>query len=325
MRFESPWFLVLIALIPLLKFLQIQYSKTSYILYSSTKLIEAHQVRQWYRWLPLRELALLFLILALARPQSGRSLIEVVSEGVDIMLAVDTSGSMQALDLKVDGERVTRLDAVKVAVEVFINNRTHDRLGLAVFGEEAFTHAPLTRDHNVLKELLKQAFIGMAGQKTAIGSAIVISAKRLKDLDAKERVMILLTDGENTAGQVTPLQAAKAAKELGIRIYTIGIGSEGRAPIKVPGLFGEEIRYVNVRLDEKLLYDIAQETGGQYFRVNSTEELNKVYLAIDELEKTEAKTREYHEYQEQFHVFLWVALAFFVLEVLLVLYRRKIY
>ena len=137
--------------------------------------------------------------------------------------------------------------------------------------------------------------------------------------------MILLTDGENTAGQVTPLQAAKAAKKLGVRIYTIGVGTEGRAPIKVQGFFGEEIRYVNVRLDEKLLYDIAKETGGQYFRVNSTEELNEVYRAIDQLEKTEAKTKEYHEYQEKFHLFIFIAFAFFISEVLIILYRRKIY
>ena len=178
MRFESPWFLIMIILIPLLKFLQLKFFKPSYILYSCTKLIEGHQISQWYRWLPFRELALLFLILALARPQSGRSFTEVISEGVDIMLAVDTSGSMRALDLKIDGERVTRLDAVKEALKVFISNRTNDRLGLAVFGEEAFTHAPLTRDHNMLKELLKQAFIGMAGQKTAIGSAIVVSVEK---------------------------------------------------------------------------------------------------------------------------------------------------
>ena len=325
MRFESPWFLTLTILILLLQFLQSKYSKPSYILYSCTKIIEDHQINPWYRWLPFRELALLFIILALARPQSGRSFTEIISEGVDIMLAVDTSGSMRALDLKVDGERVTRLDAVKEALDVFINNRTNDRLGLAVFGEEAFTHAPLTRDHNMLKELLKQAFIGMAGQKTAIGSAIIVSIKRLKDLDAKERVMILLTDGENTAGQVTPLQAAKAAKELGIRIYTIGVGTEGRAPIRVQGFFGEEIRYVNVRLDEKLLYDIAKETGGQYFRVNSTEELQEVYHAIDQLEKTEAKTKEYHEYQDQFHIFVFIAFAFLTLEVFMILYRRRIY
>ena len=325
MRFESPLFLILIAFIPVVRWIQYQYFKPSYILYSSTRLIQGHQSKRWYRWLPFRELALLFVILALARPQSGRSFTEVISEGVDIMLAVDTSGSMRALDLKINQKRVMRLDAVKSALEVFINNRTHDRLGLVIFGEEAFTHSPLTRDHSMLKELLNQSFIGMAGQKTAIGSAIVVSVKRLKDLDAKEKVMILLTDGENTAGQVMPMQAAKVAKDLGIRIYTIGVGTEGQAPIKVEGFFGEEIRYVNVRLDEKLLYDLAQETGGQYFRVNTTEELNAVYRAIDQLEKTEAVTQEYHEYQEQFPLFLKVALAFLILEMLLVLYRRKIY
>jgi Ca-activated chloride channel family protein len=186
-----------------------------------------------------------------------------------------------------------------------------------VFGEEAFTQAPLTHDHRLLSSFLDQVFIGMAGDKTAIGSAIAVGAKRLKDLNAPSKVMILATDGENTAGRITPLQATEAANEFGVKIYTIGIGTEGEAPIAIERGGVRRIQYVNLSLDEALLRQIAEKTGGLYFRATDTESLQQIYKTIDELEKTEAKVKEYHQYEEQYAIFLIPALLLFLFEFIL--------
>ncbi|MBF0288928.1 MAG: VWA domain-containing protein, partial [SAR324 cluster bacterium] len=240
MRFESPWFLLLFLALPFWWWWLVKRNKNPFIHYSEVKSLASLAKLSWWSnpyILPaLRCLTLILLIFALARPQTGRSFTEVLTEGVDIVLAVDTSGSMRALDLKLNDKHVTRLEVVQHVLEQFITNRINDRVGMVVFGEEAFTQAPLTHDHDLLIGFLDQTFIGMAGDATAIGSAIAVGTKRLKDLKAPSKILILMTDGENTAGKVMPLQAAEAAKELGIKIYTIGVGTRGKAPIAVDGL-----------------------------------------------------------------------------------------
>lgn len=328
MRFESPWFLLLLGLLLPWWWLSVRRNNAQFIQFSEVQTLKTLATTTWWSHpyvLPiLRGLALIFLILAVARPQTGRSFTEIETEGVDIILAIDTSGSMRALDLQLEGKNVTRLAVVQDVVEEFIQNRAHDRIGMVVFGEEAFTQTPLTHDHELLIRFLDQAFIGMAGDATAIGSAIAVGAKRLKELTAPSKVMILLTDGENTAGQLPPAQAAEAAKEIGVKIYTIGVGSEGKAPFEGTDLFGRKrIVYQHVRIDEALLKQVAKLTGGQYFRATNTESLKEIYQTIDELEKTEAKVKEYHEYEERFTYFLYPALFLFLLEFILARTRLR--
>jgi len=261
----------------------------------------------------LRCMALLCIIVALARPQTGRTLREKKTEGLDIMLLVDTSGSMQALDFIIDGERQNRITVVKRVLSTFIQKRTEDRLGMVVFGTHAYTQAPLTLDHDVLLTFLDQVKIGMAGDSTAIGDAIGVATNRLKDLKAKSKVIILLTDGSNTAGKLNPLSAAEAAKTMGVKIYTIGIGSHGPVPVKTERGYAQVV----LDLDDKLLTSIADITGGRYFTASATEDLMNVYETIDKLEKFETKTPSFQQYEERYGPWAWGALLFFLLELLL--------
>lgn len=249
----------------------------------------------------LRILALSCFIIALARPQSGRVFFETTTEGVDILLAIDTSGSMQALDFKVAGKPVTRLTVVKKVVTEFIKKRSQDRLGLIVFGEEAFVQCPLTLDHGMLLEFLQEVQIGMAGDATAIGSAVGVGVNRIKGLAAKSKVIILLTDGRGNAGRIPPAKAAEIAQSFGIKVYTIGVGTHGKAPFLVDTPFGQRYIYQQVDIDEETLQHIAQTTDARYFRAQDTNDLQNIYAEIDALEKTESKVKEYAEYQEIFH------------------------
>jgi len=322
MRFESPWFLLLLLLLPVWWWLTIKRKQVRFVQFSEVqtlKLFASSAIWTHPHFLPfIRGIVLTLLIIAMARPQTGRSFTEVTSEGVDIVLAIDTSGSMKALDLKLNNKRVTRLDVVKDVLAKFIENRLNDRVGMVVFGDEAYTQSPLTHDHELLIGFLDQTYIGMAGDRTAIGSAIAISSKRLKDLKAQSKVMVLLTDGENTAGKVSPEAAAEAAKELGIKIYTVGVGGTGKAPVEVDvPFFGKQLQYFNITIDEVLLKKIAKITGGHYFRAKDTESLERIYDTIDKLEKTEAKVKEYHEYEEHFKWFLIPAFLLFLIEFIL--------
>lgn len=261
--------------------------------------------------------AMALFILALARPQSGIKSTEISTEGVDIMLCLDTSGSMQALDFKENGNRVPRLDVVKRVVNDFIKGRKNDRIGMVVFGQEAFTQCPLTLDYGVLLSFLEKVQIGMAGDSTAIGSALAVCVKRLKDLQSKSKVVILLTDGRHNAGSVTPSTAADIARSFNIKIYTIGVGTEGEAPFLVDSFFGKQFVYQKVDLDEDTLKDVANRTGGKYFRATNTEALENIYKQIDAMEKTEVKLKEYMEYEELFAWFLVPGLVLLLLEILL--------
>jgi Ca-activated chloride channel homolog len=262
-----------------------------------------------------RVLVLSLGIVALARPQIGNTLTESNSEGVDIMIAMDTSGSMQALDFKIEGEAVDRLSVVKKVVAEFIEKRQGDRMGLVVFGEEAFLQCPITWNHTLLLEFLKEVEIGMAGDATAIGSAIGVAVNRMKDLKAKSKILILLTDGRSNAGRIAPLKAAELAKTFGIKIYTIGVGTKGRAPYLVNDIFGSRHVYQNVDIDEETLQAVAKETSGKYFRATDTQKLGEIYGEIDKLETTSVKVKQYTEYHELFHWFLIPALLLLLLEI----------
>jgi|TARA_B100000953_G_scaffold93392_1_gene76185 Ca-activated chloride channel family protein len=263
----------------------------------------------------LRFLAITLFIIAFARPQEGHKRTEILSQGVDIVLAIDTSGSMQALDFKKNETQVTRLSVVKDVVAEFVKNREMDRIGMVVFGANAFTQCPLTLDQNILLSFLDKLKIGMAGDATAIGSAIGISARRLKDLKSKSKVIILLTDGRNNSGAISPLQAAEIAKSLGIKVYTIGVGKRGKAPFLVDSIFGKRLIYQNVDIDEEVLNKISKMTDAKYFRATDLKSLKDIYKQIDLLEKSEVKSIDHSEHKELFHYFLIPGLILLLTEI----------
>lgn len=268
----------------------------------------------------LRLLTVALLILAMARPQTGRKQTEVRTEGIDIVLVLDTSGSMQALDLDADrpiNRRRNRLEVAKAVVDDFVKGRKNDQIGLVVFGNEAFTQCPLTLDHGILATFLERVEIGMAGDATAIGSAIGTAVKRLRDSEAESKVIILLTDGRSNAGTLDPRKATEIAETFGIKIYTIGAGTRGKAPFVVDSFFGRQVVYESVEIDEESLREIAARTGGGYYRAEDNEALKSIYDQIDELEKTEITTSTYMEYNERFRWFLLPAVALLLFEVVL--------
>ena len=319
-RFEDPWLLLFFLMVPFLT-IRGKGKQQATISYSSIDTLQAIRSArvEILSILPLllRMIAISLLVLSLARPQEGYKSTEILSVGVDIMLALDTSGSMQALDFIKDEKRDTRLAMVKDVVSQFIDNRPNDRMGMVVFGSEAYTQCPLTLDQGILKSFLSKLDIGMAGDSTAIGSAIGIAVKRLKDLESKSKVIILLTDGQNNAGSLPPLQAAQTAKAFGIKIHTIAVGTHGKAPFLVNSIFGQRYVYQQVDIDEDTLKKISDLTGGQYFRATDLESLKTIYKQIDEMEKSEVKVIDHSEYTELFHYFLIPGLLILLLEILL--------
>lgn len=319
MRFADPWALVLILLV--LPVYWFGRGSGGRIRYSSVEALKGLQLKSAINprsWLLLaRCLAIVLLVVGLARPQAGKSFSEVSSEGIDIMLVLDTSGSMQALDFKVDGKAVTRLSAIQKVAGDFIRKRPGDRIGIVVFGEEAYTQCPLTLDHGIAIDFLSRLEIGMAGDATAIGSGLGTAISRVKGLAAKSKVMVLMTDGSNNAGRMPPLKAAEIAGSLGIKVYTIGIGTRGEAPFLVKTPFGNQYVYQRVEIDENTLTQIAAATKARYFRATDTEKLSEIYGEIDQLEKTEVKVKEYTEYRELFIWFVLAAVALILLEAII--------
>jgi Ca-activated chloride channel family protein len=260
--------------------------------------------------LALRLLAVAFFIVALARPQSILSRQNVSTEGIDIVLELDISGSMLAEDFNPN-----RIEAAKQVAAEFIDGRTSDRIGLVVFSAESFTQCPLTTDYTVLKSLLREVKNGMIADGTAIGLAIANGVNRLKDSKAKSKVMILLTDGVNNRGEIDPITAARIAATYGIRIYTIGVGAQGEAPYPVQTPFGIRRQLIPVDLDEKALTQIADMTGGKYYRATDNRTLKAIYKEIDQLEKTKIEVTAYKRYSDLFGGWLLAGLAAIVLEI----------
>jgi Ca-activated chloride channel family protein len=243
---------------------------------------------------------------------------EITTEGVDIILTIDVSGSMKAEDFSIEGKRINRLDAVKEVVKEFIKGRQTDRIGMVVFATYAYIQCPLTLDYGILLELLDNVHLGMIdANSTAVGSAIAASVNRLRSSAAKGKIVILLTDGRNNTGRIDPLTAAQAAVPFGVRIYTIGAGSDRPAPMPVDTPFGVQYVAQGVEIDEDTLKKIAEITGGKYFRATDTDSLRKIYGEIDSLEKTEAKVKHYTEYHELFPWLVIPGLGLLLLEVVL--------
>ena len=256
-----------------------------------------------------RIIALALLIVALARPQSSESWEDVSTEGIDIMLALDISSSMLARDFDPD-----RLEASKNLAMEFIAGRPYDRIGLVVFAGESFTQCPLTTDHAVLVNLFRDIKSGMIEDGTAIGMGLATSVNRLKESEAKSKVIILLTDGVNNSGDITPITAAEIAETFGVRVYTIGVGSHGMAPYPTQTAFGIRYQNMKVEIDEEILQQIADNTGGKYFRATDNEKLRSIYNEIDELEKSKIEVKEYRKKNEEFFWFVVVAGLLIVLE-----------
>jgi Ca-activated chloride channel family protein len=250
----------------------------------------------------LRMIALALVIIALARPQSTSKGQNVYSEGIDIVLALDISGSMLAEDFQPN-----RIEAAKNVAQDFIGGRTNDRIGLVIFSGESFTQCPLTVDYEVLKTLIKPLKSGMIEDGTAIGLGLANAVNRLRESKAKSKVIILLTDGVNNRGEIDPISAAQIAQSYGIRVYTVGVGTVGEAPYPVQTPFGIRYQMVPVEIDEKVLNKVAEMTDGKYFRATDNKKLRSIYQEIDKLEKTRIEVRSYRRYTELFYSFILVA------------------
>ncbi len=260
----------------------------------------------------LRLMALSLLITVLARPQSSTSWNETTTEGIDIVLALDISSSMLAQDFKPD-----RLSAAKDVATKFILGRENDKIGLVVFAGESFTQCPLTTDHAVLVNLFKDIKSGMIEDGTAIGLGLANAVNRLKESKSKSKVVILLTDGVNNRGEIAPVTASELASTYGIRVYTVGVGSMGTAPYPVQTMFGTQIQQMPVEIDEAVLKEIAEKTGGQYFRATSNTKLKEIYEEIDKLEKSKIDVKHYSKKNEMYLNFGMLALLLLVLELLM--------
>ena len=315
-RFEYPYVFFLLLLIPLGFYIRRRRHRSERsIAFSSFSLFEGAglevSVVKRYAKTMLRIAGLLLLVLALARPQTGRSESVIHTEGVDILLVLDISGSMQAQDFKPKN----RLEAAKEVVGEFITKRPNDRIGLVAFAAQAITQCPVTPDHHVLARLVQEVDIGMLEDGTAIGVALATACNRLKNSEAKNRVVVLLTDGQNNAGSVDPSTAAKVARSLGIKVYTIGVGTRGVVPMPVNDpLFGKRVVPMQVDIDTETLKNIADITKGKFFLATDSEELKEIYNKIDELEKTKIESQTFTNYTDRFAWFALPALCLLFLE-----------
>lgn len=317
-RFAYPYALLLAVLIVPAVYLALRSKRERSVGYPSLDLLLSAglEASAWKRFgrVVLRALVLLLMVAAIARPQTGQSEYTTHTEGVDILLVLDTSGSMQAQDFKPKN----RLHVAKEVVQEFVGKREHDRIGLVVFAAQAVTQCPLTLDYPVLNRLIEGVDIGMLEDGTAIGVALATAVNRLKNSEAESRVVVLLTDGQNNAGTIDPTTAAKVAAALGIKVYTIGVGTKGRAPMPVNDpIFGKRLVSVEVNIDEEMLTKIAELTEGQYFRATDREELIEIYEQIDEMEKTRVESETFVNYTDRYRWLLLPALGLFLMELLL--------
>ncbi|HEV3249343.1 MAG TPA: VWA domain-containing protein [Puia sp.] len=313
-HFAKPWFFALFALIPLLIYFYLRppVRVDGSMLVSGVKAFG--NGRTWKTLLRhilfiFRMLAISCIIIALARPQTGSEQQLTSGEGIDIVFCLDISGSMLAQDFSPN-----RMEAAKQVVSEFIDNRPTDRMGLVIFSGESFTMCPLTTDHAVLKSQLYNVQSGLLEDGTAIGSGLATGVERLRSSVSKSKVIILLTDGENNGGLVDPNSAKEIAKSYGVRVYTVGVGTEGFAPVPVQTSSGVIMQREKVSIDEKLLTQIANETGGKYFRATDNESLGTIYKDIDQLEKSKFQVTTYTHCTEKFFSFILAAVMFLVLE-----------
>ena len=321
---NSEFFYLLVLPLALLIWYVLKHNSiSSTILFSGTQAINTKPtIKQQLRHLPtvLKIGATVLMIIALARPQSSTNWEESTTEGIDIVLAMDISGSMLAQDLKPD-----RLEASKNVAMDFISKRKNDRVGLVIFAGESFTQCPLTTDHNILINLFKDVKSGMVDDGTAIGMGLATAVNRLKDSEAISKIIILLTDGVSNSGMIPPLTAAEIAQKFGIRVYTIGVGTEGFAPYPFQTPFGIQFQEVEVKIDEKTLQDIATLTDGKYFRATNNNSLKEIYKDIDALEKSKIEVTEFHKRSEEFLPFaLWALGLLFLGFILQISYLKQI-
>lgn len=313
---------LLLLLIPYIAWYLMKRKKTEPTLQVSTTRMYMHAPCSWKVWLlhapfVLRVITFVMIVLVLARPQTTDNWQNTEIEGIDIMLAVDVSTSMLSEDLKPN-----RIEAAKQVASEFINGRPNDNIGLTIFAGEAFTQCPLTVDHSVLLNLFQNVGCemvqrGMIEDGTAIGMGLANAVSRLKDSKAKSKVVILLTDGVSNRGDISPLTAAEIAKQYGIRVYTIGVGTNGTAPYPMQTYAGVQYVNVPVEIDEKTLTEIAGTTNGNYFRATSNSKLKEVYQEIDKLEKTKLNVKEFSKREEDYQVFAWIAFFCILLDILL--------
>jgi len=315
-HFLQPEWLWLLALLPLVMIWRGRRGPVAAIEFSDVGLAREVSRRSrsriggWVWLLPL--LAAALMIVGLARPQRGNSRTEVTANGIDIVLGLDVSGSMQALDFLVDGHRVNRIEVVKSVVSKFIEERPNDRIGLIAFAAAPYLVSPLTLDHDWLQQNLERVSTAVGNDDgTAIGSAIAAGVNRLRKTNAKSKVMILLTDGMNNTGKISPLAAAEAAKALGVKVYTIGVGVRGMAPIPMKDQAGNTRLVMDrVDVDEKTLQAVAGQTGGTFYRATDTDSLQKIYEQINRLEKTALTVQKFEHYDELYSWALIPAIAF---------------
>lgn len=329
MTFGRPWLLLLLLLVPVLAWLRGKRGQPPAFVYSSVQLVRSvlnvSRGRTGAFLLALRWLTLALLMFALAQPRFTRSETKTTASGIDIAVALDMSGSMAAEDFEVGGQRVNRLDMARRVLQRFIEKRPSDRIGIVAFATEAYTAAPLTLDHEFLLRHLERLELGtIDNSRTAIGSALSTAINRIRDLKSKSKIVILMTDGQNNAGKVAPLTAAEAARALKIKVYTIGVGTKGMAP--VPQYWGGRRFYQQqpVDIDEDTLKQIAALTGGKYYRADNARNFAAIYDEIDKLEKTEAEVKKYAHHRELYAWFVGAGLMLALAEVGLrsTLFRR---
>jgi Ca-activated chloride channel family protein len=319
-RLASPWWLLLLAVLPLLwRDAERRRAAVRFPTFASLRGLAPTGARRRRLVLgALRSLVLALVAVAMARPQAGSAATQVHREGVDVVLAVDVSGSMLAEDFELPSGRASRLDVVKSVVNDFVAARAQDRVGLVLFAARAYTQCPLTLDHGWLRQNLERAEIGMIEDGTAVGAGIATAVNRLRASTAKSKFVVLLTDGEQNAGRITPQTAAEAAAALGIKVYTIGAGTRGMAPFPARDLFGNKVyRPVQVDVDEATLKKVAETTGARYFRATDTQSLREIYSEIDRAEKTRFEAPEYADYRELYPWALWPALMLLAAELVL--------
>lgn len=322
MTFAHPWLLLLLPLVPLAAWLRGKQGQQSAFLYSSVQLVRGitglTRSHAGAILLRLRWLALILFIVALAQPRIGLGEAKVKASGIDIVLAIDLSGSMAAEDFELNRQRVNRLVIAKDVLGKFIERRANDRIGLVAFAGRAYIASPLTLDHDFLRQNLDRLNLGSIEDGTAIGSGLTAALNRLRDLKSKSKIVILMTDGQNNAGKVPPLTAAEAAQAMAVKVYTIGVGTRGSAPFPQTDVFGRR-RYIqmDVDIDEDTLTKISQKTGGKYFRADNTDALRSIYAEIDRLEKTEIEVKKFQRYEELFPWFILPGLVLVLLEIIL--------